>query len=517
MNTPKGIYVNGNIIFENLIEYEEYYLIKENNAYKFIIGKEENELIIKCKNYEIKLNNNDLRILTKALLNSIDDSYKFIINIFEDNKVKIKDIIINKTIKLLLKIYIYNKEKEIEMILIYNKENKDLIINELNNKNNNLKKEINILKNEVNFLKQEINELNISKNNSNCKDIQNFDEEEFKSNPKQIEYSKDLVIDSYAYNCIDNTYITFKLSNKIIYLIYSNKNNSIISYDITNNQKIKEIKNAHNNYIRNFRYYFDKINNENLILSISIDNDIKLWNLKNWENFLNLKNINNEGNIYSACFLNSNNNNYILTSNSNKNGICESIKVLDFKGNKIKEINDSNENTVFIDSYYDNKLYKTYIITGNEGYIKSYDYTENKLYHKYNDNNDNKEDHDSIIINDKEKIIKIIESCEDGNIRIWNFHSGDLLNKIKIINCILYGICLWNNEYLFAGCDDKNIKLIDLKKGVIIKDLIGHNWEVLTIKKIIYPKYVECLISQNSEISEIKIWINKLSLFYKLF
>ena len=123
MNTPKGTYVNENIAFENLIEYEEYYLIKENNAYKFIIGKEKNEIIIKCKNYEIKLNNNHLSILSKSILNSVDDSYEFIINIFEENKAKIKNITINKTIQLLLKIYIYNKEKDIEMILVYNKEN----------------------------------------------------------------------------------------------------------------------------------------------------------------------------------------------------------------------------------------------------------------------------------------------------------------------------------------------------------------------------------------------------------
>ena len=34
----------------------------------------------------------------------------------------------------------------------------------------------------------------------------------------------------------------------------------------------------------------------------------------------------------------------------------ESIKVFDFNGKKIKEMNDSKDNTVFIDSYYDNKI-----------------------------------------------------------------------------------------------------------------------------------------------------------------
>ena len=38
----------------------------------------------------------------------------------------------------------------------------------------------------------------------------------------------------------------FKSINGNIYLIYSNKDNSMIYYDINNNQKITEIKNAHN-------------------------------------------------------------------------------------------------------------------------------------------------------------------------------------------------------------------------------------------------------------------------------
>ena len=190
----------------------------------------------------------------------------------------------------------------------------------------------------------------------------------------------------------------------------------------------------------------------------------------------------------------------------------ESIKVFDFNGKKIKEINDSKDNTIFIDSYYDNKVSENFIITGNIGHAKSYDYTNNKIYHTYIDIKDkDKEnrDHDSLIINDKEDIIKLIDSCEDGNIRIWDFHKGLLLKKIKIKKCDLHGICLWNKDYLFVATNnEQKIILIDLKTGIIIKYLIGHNKRVLTIKKIIHPKYGECLISQNHKDSEIKLWFN---------
>ena len=139
-------------------------------------------------------------------------------------------------------------------------------------------------------------------------------------------------------------------------------------------------------------------------------------------------------------FFKYNNQNYIATCNDE-----DSIKVFDFKGNKIKEINDSKDSAFFIDIYYDNNLFKNYIITGNEGYAKSYEYNVNKLYHKYSEN-DNIKGHMSIIINKKKEIIKLIESCCDGNIRIWNFHSGILLKKIKVSNEGLREICMWNNE-----------------------------------------------------------------------
>ena len=80
-----------------------------------------------------------------------------------------------------------------------------------------------------------------------------------------------------------------------------------------------------------------------------------MWDIRNFECLLDIKDINEKGSLYSACFLNDNNDNFIVTSNAQlyygKN--AELIKVFDFEGKKIKEINNSNENTFFIDIYYD--------------------------------------------------------------------------------------------------------------------------------------------------------------------
>ena len=163
----------------------------------------------------------------------------------------------------------------------------------------------------------------------------------------------------------------------------------------------------------------------------------------------------------------------------------------------------------FIDSYYDKKLSKSYIITGNFCFIKSFDFNLNEIYHIYCDEGDYI--HRSIIINtSEENVIKLIESSDYGNIRIWNFHTGLLLNKYQICATKLYSVCLWNNNYLFVGCRDCTIKLIELKTGKIILKLRGHNTDVIAIKKIIHPIYGECLLSQSYDNSSIKLWTIKI-------
>ena len=135
---------------------------------------------------------------------------------------------------------------------------------------------------------------------------------------------------------------------------------------------------------------------------------------------------------------------------------------------------------------------------------------KNDLYYKYDDNRclTNERFHCSIIVKDNKKIVKLIESGGDGYIRIWNFHSQSLLNKIKVGES-LYSICLWNDNYLFVGCKDTTIKLIEINNGLIAKSLTGHqNW-VLSLKKFNHHLYGECLLSQEWGKSKIKLWIIK--------
>jgi len=322
--------------------------------------------------------------------------------------------------------------------------------------------------------------------------------------PKDVKFLRNLTEDLNYSLLIDNIFLVFNSIENILELIYYNKNNFIVSLDLINNQKISQIKNEHNKFVTNFRHYLDKMNKRDLIMSTYFDNCIKLWDNKNWECIFKLENIYNNGYLFSSCFIKEINNTYIITSNYNFKDFPESIKVFDFKGNKIKEINNSREGTFFIDIYYDHNTSRNFIITGNRKYIKSYNYEENKLYHIYNDNaNFN---HYSIIFNISEQIIKMIESSDDDMIRIWNFHSGEILNRIKMNNDGLFGICLLNNDYLFVGCGDSNIKIIDLTKGVVLNELKSHTNCVISVKIITFPKNDKYLISFGSDADQIKLW-----------
>ena len=325
-------------------------------------------------------------------------------------------------------------------------------------------------------------------------------------------FLKDFVIDSYSNNWLIDKFIVFKSFNSILYLIYSDNNKSIISYNIIDNKKINEIKNVHKDYISSFRYYLDNKKKRDLVISLSSNlhySNIKLWDINNLELILNIEKLTNYGFLKSACFLNDNKGSYIVVCFAiyHKNN-PEPIKVYDFDGNKTKEINDSEDSAYYIDNYYDDDLNKNFILTGNLGYIKSYDYNENKIYHKYNENNNNS-GHLSIIINKKKEMTELIESCCDGNIRIWNFHWGVFIRIINISKEGLREICMWDNEYLLVVCDDKTIKIINLNNGEIIKEIEGYNDKVISLKIIKHPIYGKCLLSQGAKFEPIKLWIIK--------
>ena len=325
----------------------------------------------------------------------------------------------------------------------------------------------------------------------------------FKSDPQKIALEKEITKESFGGYNLHNLNILVNL-NKILYLIYSKEDKSIITYDLINNKIINETKNAHEKFITNFRY--QKIGERDIIMTISCeDNNLKLWNFPSWECILDIKNINSSGILKSGAFLNEKNQYYTVTSNAlipylQEN--LEGIKVFDLQGNKVKEIPNSKDDTFFLDIYYDEDNKKNFIITANVGSVKSYDYTEGKLFQLYKDTEG--QQHYTIMQHKENNMLKLIGSSFDGNVRIWNFNTGELLKKINVYEDFIYDICLWNNKYLFVGCLKSRIRLVDLEEGKVIKTFEATKGFPVTINKFVTPELGECLISQNT--NDITLW-----------
>ena len=272
------------------------------------------------------------------------------------------------------------------------------------------------------------------------------------------------------------------------------------------------IKNAHNENITNFRHFFDSNNKRDLLLSISAtNNNVKMWDINNLQYLLTINNINRHGFVKSACILTYNNDIFVVTSNYSHSGVPEPLRIYNLEGYKIKEINYKNNQTFFIDTYHDKNLDIVYIVTGNNGFIRSYDYTNDCKYHRYSDEDDDSE-HYNIIIREISNVVQIIVA-EKKSIFIWNFHTKEILNKINVTDVVydnLYGICLWNKNTLFVGCG-KELKVIDLENENIVNTLIGHDHNIITIKSVIHPLYGESIITQELYNGQIKLWTNKIN------
>ena len=234
--------------------------------------------------------------------------------------------------------------------------------------------------------------------------------------------SKEIVNDCYTnYDSYNNTFCTFKSINNIFYLIYATKDKSIIFMNLINNQKLNEVKEAHNEEILSFRHYLDENNNKDLLMSLSRYN-LKLWDVNN--NFECKLELSKESYLSSAYFLNDKNQIYIATAYFESALKSKPITIFDLNGNKVKEINDSKEGKFYIEVY--NKNAKNYIITANSGSSISYDYNKNKVYNVYSDGDSNY--HSSVLVTNDNKIII---SSKDRTLKIFNFNSGKLLHRIE--------------------------------------------------------------------------------------
>ena len=324
---------------------------------------------------------------------------------------------------------------------------------------------------------------------------------------------------------LDNSievYESFNKDQEGINIIYPNKN-IIKCFNLKKKEVIKELD-SHTDNISGFRHFYDQIENKNLILSISCnDNNLKVWDTDDWSCLLDLQKVNEKGHLYSACFLNVNNLLYIVTSNAYNDGPNEPIKIFDLKGNEIKQIQ-TIKYIYSIDTYYDEEKSQYYIIAGCRGCIESYSFDEGTKYKTYESVNPDEIYHNSgYDVNTKDlegnnfkiysfkifkqdEIVKLI-LCKNNKVKIWDFHSGNCLNEIQMTNIgFVNSLCEWDkNEILVGGYI--NLKLINIEEKKEVES-IANNY-IIAMKKISNKDLGNCLIALENNINGFKIKLYK--------
>jgi WD40 repeat protein len=328
-------------------------------------------------------------------------------------------------------------------------------------------------------------------------------------NPKSFKFIKNLA-DIQDLNPYCN-YVIFTSINNILYLVYASGDFSITCYDLNNNLKINEIKNCHSKNILSLEHIYDKENKKNLILSLSNDNNIKLWDIDNLECILNIKGKIEAYEVFkyevlsSCCFFQDKNKTYIVMSRQ-----CdEMIEIYDIKGNIIKKFGDSWLQKK-ICPFYDKYLDKGYIISLKLGKLISYDFISGEIFRTYDKIEKFKHilNYHSILIICEKDLTRLI-AIDGWCVNIWNFYSGQNIKKINIYfgkYSYSKNVCLWNNKCLLmiynpsyvsdAGKENNSIFLVDLEKGTIKKNIITFKkFYLFFISRLIHPIYGECLMT----------------------
>ena len=322
----------------------------------------------------------------------------------------------------------------------------------------------------------------------------------------QLSFYKNLTKKTTSKYYGDNNFIVFESLKKELILVYSVNHYSIQFYNIEEDKLIKNIQDAHKSQINNFRYARDNILSRDLVLSVADKNkNIKIWDFENYDCILNIESVYFDGFLFSSCFLidEIHKNNYIITINFNS----EPLKIFDFKGINIRNIDNNEDKSYIVDTFFNSYQKKYYIVVGNENYIISYCFEDGLIYKKYHDYTSDDCVHMFFTINYKETNVHLIEADLIGYIRIWNFDTGSLVKKFIIGDKVkLKGLCLWNEIYLFVGASDKTVKLVDIQKGEVL-DNLKCNEIICNIKKISSKKLGECLLLQGKSFNgQIKLW-----------
>ena len=394
-------------------------------------------------------------------------------------------------------------------------------INLINNDNNIIEDEKKIQKSRITY---------VEKNKKEKEDYSNKISYIYNSSPIEFKYKKDIckTNTSCGWNDMFEIYISYQ--NNKEYLASPDNNNYNINIISLTNNKLETSLEGHKNKIRTIRYFIKEYNDDNnnknedndkenkiiyeYLISADDNHIVIVWDIINNYEIKQKIDTNYEDDIYSCLIYfseeNDINQNYVITSTySTSNDIQNSAtKIYSLeKGEYIFHIKESNyDNIYYLLLWYNKQNNKNYLIqfSYKKIIINNLEPKNNELYAKLVHEPEN--EHYSGFIYSKNNSDFLCTSCYNGFIHVWDLYNKKIVNVIET-NVILCHIIQWSEKYVIvANFNNKSFIIVDLDdKKIYNNESIEHTMEVKCVKKMLHPKYGECLLTAGRD-NIIKLW-----------
>jgi WD40 repeat protein len=286
---------------------------------------------------------------------------------------------------------------------------------------------------------------------------------------------------------------------------------------LKNKYKLVSIIKGHESPITTIRYFLNKTNNTEYIISADYDGIIILTSVT--EDFKIISKFKTDyisGQLSSCLMIFELNEpcdfdikNGLLLTSSKKNFYNQDLPMrlyaLNGKGSfdNIKEYFNFSNNTSYILHWYNKKTKTNYIIDLEKNKIIIISLLSGNIYNEYNLNL-NTWYHSGLIYYDAENDRDILYiNTIISMVLLLDLHNNQIIGKIKTSSQIerLYGMIQWNENYiLIAGATTPDIKVIDIKEQKCVGNIfIGHNDDFRCLRKIKHPKFGYCVITGSDD------------------
>jgi len=354
------------------------------------------------------------------------------------------------------------------------------------------------------------------------------DKNELDSNDlKEFNVSPNLV---YEEDIVDVAECTFTISNSFEafmsvkdgnpYIVYQEKDskNLEVLKVLKNKYKLVSIIKGHNSPITTIKFFLNKANNVEYIISADYEGIIIITSVT--ENF---KIINKSKTDYISGQLSScliifdlkeepsffDIKNGILLISCKNNNISQQLPIrmllLNEKGNldTIKDYLGFINNTSYMLHWYNKKTKKNYIIDLGNNKIGIISLLSGNVCSVFKPNI-NTWYHSGLIYEDVENDREILFiNTILSMVLLFDLNDNKIIGQIKTSSQIerLYSMIQWNDNYiLIAGATIPDIKVIDIKQQKCVGNIfIGHNDDFRCLRKIKHPKFGYCIITGSDD------------------